>query len=145
MTDELHLQAGLLRGHGLQIELLRTENLNLRLSQFLLFLNKGIGEKLYVLLPVNQLGAVLADLSLDDILNQINGLIHVSAGFLCPDNGSLYRDGYLDLLQILLCGERDVANCLRLEEFIKLTELLVNHVSQAVGYVDVSTSDIKLH
>ena len=66
MADQLHLEASLFRGHRLQVEVLCTLDLDFILPELILqLLCEGVGE-ISSLLTIDQLRAVLTDLTFDD-------------------------------------------------------------------------------
>lgn len=84
-------------------------------SASILFSDEQIGEGLCGLFLVNEFVFVLTKLAFDDLFYQVNGYVHITAGFFGTDNATLNRDGNLDLLFVFLYAERYDDFCIRNE------------------------------
>jgi len=94
VAEKLHLQAGILGIHGLHIELLRADNLDV-LALGVVALQELRLEGTSSLVLVYDLVLILAELALNNLLNQVDGDIHIVTGLLGPNDGALHRDGDL--------------------------------------------------
>ena len=100
---------------------------------------KAWGERDGGLFLINEFLSISADLALNDFLYQINGYIHISAGFLCADGIALDRDCYFDLLPVLLRAQRYDYFGVRREEMFQLAYLLFNGSLQTWSYLNISS------
>ena len=101
MSEKLHLYACIFRIHWFDPEFLGTDDLNF-LILFIILIKVCLLEVCGFLLLVNDLVLVFTKLTLNYLLNQIDGYIHIIAYLLGTDNVTFHRDRYLDLLAILL-------------------------------------------
>ena len=125
MAEKLHLHAGILRIHGFDVKLLRADNLHILFIHVVL-LNKLLPEKARPLFLIYQLVLILLKLSLDNLLNQINRHIHITADLLGTDDISLHRNRHFDLLTILLHTERNMHFRILGKKLLQLTDLVLH-------------------
>src|SRR5699024_8936497 len=101
----------------------------LRLKEFLLeAAASGCRSGGVSLAPGYQLVFVFAELTFDDLLDKIDGDIHIIACLLRTDGISLYGDRHLDLLTFLLHTEGYDDFCFRSEVPFKFSQFLFDSI-----------------
>ena len=124
MSQKLHLNAGVLRIHGLDIKLLGANDLDL-LVIHIVILDIHPAEASCRLFPVHYLGLIFLQLSFNDLLHQVNGNIHIIADLLGTDNIPFHRNGHLYLLALLLNAQGYMHFRIRVKIFLQLADLIL--------------------
>lgn len=88
--------------------------------------DKQIGKGLCGLLFVDEFVFVLTKLAFNDLLYQVDGYVHVIAGFFSTDNVALNRDSNLDFLFVFLYTESYDDFCIRKEVTFQFSDFFLN-------------------
>ena len=105
VSQKFHLDTGIFRIHGFNVELLGPDNTHLFFFRLLLF-QEGLLEIASCLMLVRNFILLFLKLPFNDLLHQINGDIHIIARLLRSDDASFYRDRHLNFLPVLLNAQR---------------------------------------
>ena len=128
MSQKLHLDAGLLWIHGLHAEALHLHDLYLLVGSLHLLLEEGLGEREGGLLLVDEFRLIFLELTLDDLLHQIDRYVHIAALLLGTDDVPLYRNGNFNFLTALLHAQGDVGLRVLVKIALQLSDLLLNGI-----------------
>ncbi len=144
MSKQLHLYAGLFRIHRFHGKAFGLYDLNLVLGiGFLVY--EQLGEGLSRLFFVDQFVFVFTKLAFDDLLNQVDGYIHIIAGFLGADNAAFYRNRNFDLLFIFLYTECYDDLCIWKEIPFQLPNLFFYSGTKPRSHINISACNCITH
>ena len=103
MSEKIHLYAGIFRIHRFEAEFFGPYDTDLTVIIWgVFFLKKFLFEISALLVFCDQLGLVLAKLTLDNLFDQVNGYIHIITFLFGADNSAFDRDRNFDFLTLSL-------------------------------------------
>ena len=149
MVQQVHLQNGLLRAHGLHGEVLGADDGELLLLRHLKVVRRGGRGEALAPQALGQAGLVLQNLPLDISHRGIDGAAHIAVGVLRlgaeqravgAANGQLHHAAVL-----LLHGKGHKGVCLLRKILIQLTDLLFRVFLDGVVEGDLLAGECELH